>query len=385
MHLGAEPGGDLTAAVLGRRVHHQELVDQTSQALEALDDQPDRVRHLAAGEHHRHGLPLALEQDLRAGTGRGGRSGSPERLLSQAVARVLPSYPWEPVLDAGRDEELVASSREREQAGLAEPIPDDLHPALLKGLADSGVETLWAHQADALEAARRGHAIVTTGTASGKSLAFNLPVLDTLAGDPAARAFYLYPTKALAQDQARALARLGGRWLRHAIYDGDTPREERRAIRGRSSLILTNPDMLHVGVLPNHAGWGDVLANLAWVVVDEAHVYRGVFGSHVANVLRRLRRLARAYGSEPRFLLTSATIANPVELAERLTGSKSGSWTATARRAPSAGSRCGTRRLWTSASAGEPPRSRRRPTCWPTWWSARCARSASSSRAAEWS
>ena len=236
------------------------------------------------------------------------------------MARVLPSYPWEPVLEAGRDEELVASSREREQAGLSEPIPDHLHPMLLKGLADSGVEALWAHQADALQAAGRGHAIVTTGTASGKSLAFNLPVLDTLAGDPAARAFYLYPTKALAQDQARALARLGGRWLRHAIYDGDTPREERRAIRGRSNLILTNPDMLHVGVLPNHAGWGDVLANLAWVVVDEAHVYRGVFGSHVANVLRRLRRLARAYGSEPRFVLTSATIANPVELAERLTG-----------------------------------------------------------------
>ena len=236
------------------------------------------------------------------------------------MSRVAPSYPWDPVLDAGRDEELVASSREREQAEVAEPIPGDLHPALLDGLRAAGIGTLWAHQGDALEAARSGHAIVTTGTASGKSLAFNLPVLDTLAGDPAARAFYLYPTKALAQDQARGLARIGGRWLRHAIYDGDTPREERRAIRGRSNLILTNPDMLHVGVLPNHGSWGDLLANLAWVVVDEAHVYRGVFGSHVANVLRRLRRLARAYGSEPRFLLTSATIANPRELAERLTG-----------------------------------------------------------------
>jgi DEAD/DEAH box helicase domain-containing protein len=224
------------------------------------------------------------------------------------------------VLDPGREEELVATSREREQAGLPEPIPEDLHPAVREGLAGAGIETLWAHQADAWEAARRGHAIVTTGTASGKSLAFNLPVLDTLASDLAARAFYLYPTKALAQDQARGLARIGGRYLRHAIYDGDTPREERRAIRQRSNLILTNPDMLHVGVLPNHRSWGDVLANLAWIVVDEAHVYRGVFGSHVANVLRRLRRLARAYGSEPRFLLTSATIANPTELAERLTG-----------------------------------------------------------------
>jgi DEAD/DEAH box helicase domain-containing protein len=159
-------------------------------------------------------------------------------------------------------------------------------------------------------------------------------VLDTLASDPSARAFYLYPTKALAQDQARKLGGLaqaagsargaatasGGRFLRHAIYDGDTPREERPAIRQRSNLILTNPDMLHVGVLPNHRSWGDVLANLAWVVVDEAHVYRGVFGSHVANVLRRLRRLARAYGAEPRFVLTSATIANPRQLAEGLTG-----------------------------------------------------------------
>jgi DEAD/DEAH box helicase domain-containing protein len=224
------------------------------------------------------------------------------------------------VLDAGGEGELVASSIRAPQPGVSTPVPDDLHPALREALAGAGIEMLWSHQADALEAARHGHTIVTTGTASGKSLAFNLPVLDTLACDPAARAFYLYPTKALAQDQARKLAEQGGRFLRHAIYDGDTPREARRAIRGRSNLILTNPDMLHVGVLPNHSSWGDVLANLAWVVVDEAHVYRGVFGSHVANVLRRLQRLARAYGAEPRFMLTSATIANPRELAERLTG-----------------------------------------------------------------
>src|SRR5215204_1929382 len=173
-------------------------------------------------------------------------------VLSQSVSRAPTTYPWESVLEPGKDEELVASSREREQAGLAEPIPDDLHPALLEGLAAAGIESLWAHQADALEAARRGHAIVTTGTASGKSLSFNLPVLDTLAGDPSARAFYLYPTKALAQDQARKLSELGGRWLRHAIYDGDTPREERRAIRGRSNLILTNPDMLFFCVFGDH-------------------------------------------------------------------------------------------------------------------------------------
>ena len=155
--------------------------------------------------------------------------------------------------------------------------------------------------------------MITSGTASGKSLAFNLPVLDGIARDGKRRALYLYPTKALAQDQARGLASLRPPNLREAIYDGDTPREERPAIRRRSNLVLTNPDMLHVGVLPNHKSWGDFLANLGWVVVDEAHTYRGVFGSHVANVLRRLRRIARAYGGEPRFLLASATIANPVE------------------------------------------------------------------------
>ncbi len=163
--------------------------------------------------------------------------------------------------------------------------------------------------------------IVTTGTASGKSLCFNLPTLDVLCHDRRARAIYLYPTKALAQDQARALTALGlGDLLRPAIYDGDTPREARREIRRSANIVLTNPDMLHVGILPNHAAWADLFANLAVVVVDEAHVYRGVFGSHVANVLRRLRRIAAAYGTEPRLMLASATIANPVELAERLTG-----------------------------------------------------------------
>jgi DEAD/DEAH box helicase domain-containing protein len=236
------------------------------------------------------------------------------------MGRVRTRYPWDSLLETAAEGEVVASSREEPRAGVGAPIPDTVHPALREALSSAGIDELWSHQADAFEDARRAHTIVTTGTASGKSLAFNLPVLDTLAGDPSARAFYLYPTKALAQDQARKLHELGGRFLRHAIYDGDTPREERRAIRSRSNLILTNPDMLHVGVLPNHGSWGDVLANLAWVVVDEAHVYRGVFGSHVANVLRRLRRLARAYGAEPRFVLTSATIANPRQLAEGLTG-----------------------------------------------------------------
>jgi DEAD/DEAH box helicase domain-containing protein len=236
------------------------------------------------------------------------------------VPKTAAKTPWRDVIEAGRGEQLVRQARYGARPAETVPVPEELHPELRESLERGGIGELYAHQAEAFEAAMQGPVIVTTGTASGKSLAFNLPVLDTLARDRRARALYLYPTKALAQDQARKLHELRAPFLRHAIYDGDTPKEERRAIRGRSNLILTNPDMLNVGVLPHHRNWGDVLANLAWVVVDEAHVYRGVFGSHVANVLRRLRRLARAYGTEPRFVLTSATIANPLDLAERLTG-----------------------------------------------------------------
>jgi len=201
------------------------------------------------------------------------------------------------------------------------PIPDELSWRVAGALEQAGIEQLYAHQAEALERAFEGPTIVTTGTASGKSLCFQLPTLEVLANDPTARALYLYPTKALAQDQARSLSRFGlEKAIRPAIYDGDTPRAQRSAIRKRSNLIITNPDMLHVGILPHHAAWGDLFANLAFVVVDEAHVYRGVFGSHVANVLRRLRRAAAIHGTAPRFLLASATIANPVELAEGLTG-----------------------------------------------------------------
>jgi DEAD/DEAH box helicase domain-containing protein len=230
--------------------------------------------------------------------------------------------PWSDLLEAGRaDERLVREAYEGAREPQLEPIPADLHPAVRAGLERAGLDALYSHQAEALEAAWAGPTIVTTGTASGKSLCFNLPTLDVLCSDARARALYLYPTKALAQDQARALNAFGlQKQVRPAIYDGDTRREERSGIRRRSNLILTNPDMLHVGILPNHGAWGDFFANLAVVVVDEAHVYRGVFGAHVANVLRRLRRVARAYGTEPRFLFASATIANPVELAERLTG-----------------------------------------------------------------
>ncbi len=200
------------------------------------------------------------------------------------------------------------------------PIPDELDPRLHDALARAGISSLYLHQRDALTSAFAQTTIVTTGTASGKSLCFQLPTLETLITDPLARALYLYPTKALAQDQARSLHAFGLPQLRPAIYDGDTPSQERTLIRRRSNLVITNPDMLHVGILPHHAKWADFLANLAFVVIDEAHVYRGVFGSHVANTLRRLRRAAALHGSEPRFLLASATIANPAQHAAALTG-----------------------------------------------------------------
>lgn len=228
---------------------------------------------------------------------------------------------WREVIAPGADDgRLVTTSFVEPRPAVTVPFPRDLAPALAEALRAAGVERLYAHQNEALGEAAERHLIATSGTASGKSLSFNLPVLEGLARDPRRRALYLYPTKALAQDQARKLAELRLAFLRHAIYDGDTPREDRPALRRRSNLILSNPDMLNMAVLPHHKGWGDFLANLGWVVIDEAHTYRGVFGSHVANVLRRLRRVARLYGAEPRFLLASATIANPGELAERLVG-----------------------------------------------------------------
>ncbi len=230
--------------------------------------------------------------------------------------------PWSALLDAGlEDGRLVREAREGPTKARLINVPVELHPEVLAALERMGIERLYSHQAEAIHAATEGPTIVTTGTASGKSMCFNLPTLHILCEQTRARALYLYPTKALAQDQARALTSFGlPKRVRPAIYDGDTPREARAQIRRSANVVLTNPDMLHVGILPNHAAWADLFANLAVVVIDEAHVYRGVFGSHVANVLRRLRRIAAAYGTEPIFLMTSATIANPVELAERLTG-----------------------------------------------------------------
>jgi DEAD/DEAH box helicase domain-containing protein len=225
---------------------------------------------------------------------------------------------WDDLLHG--DEIAHVGTEPARDARLAQ-LPEELHPRIREALAAQGVDELYTHQRAAWDAAQRGeHVVITTGTASGKTLAFNLPVFDALAREPALRALYLYPTKALAQDQLRSLSAVRLPRLRAAIYDGDTESERRWQIRKWANLILSNPDMLHVGVLPHHDRWGNVLSNLRYVIVDEAHVYRGVFGSHVANVLRRLRRLARIYGAEPQFLLASATIANPGELAQRLLG-----------------------------------------------------------------
>ncbi len=205
------------------------------------------------------------------------------------------------------------------------PFPAGLHPALVDALRARGISALYTHQATAWQRAQAGqHLVVVTGTASGKTLCYNLPVLDRLLRDPQARALYLFPTKALAQDQLSVISdQLSvssglSSAIRVATYDGDTLADARPAIRATARLIISNPDMLHIGVLPHHTKWADFFGHLQFVVIDEMHAYRGVFGSHVANVLRRLKRIARFYGSSPQFILTSATIANPVELAERL-------------------------------------------------------------------
>jgi DEAD/DEAH box helicase domain-containing protein len=201
------------------------------------------------------------------------------------------------------------------------PLEPSLPDPLRARLAKRGVTRLYVHQAAAVDAVRRGeHVAVVTPTASGKTLCYNLPVLEHLAGDPGARAIYLFPTKALAQDQRDALVELAPEGVRVATYDGDTAPQDRRRIRDETHILLSNPDMMHVGILPQHLRWAEVLRRLRFVVIDDMHVYRGVFGSNVANVLRRLRRVCGFYGSRPQFICTSATIANPQEFTERLLG-----------------------------------------------------------------
>jgi DEAD/DEAH box helicase domain-containing protein len=210
------------------------------------------------------------------------------------------------------------------------PFPEELEPPLRQALAMRGISQLYTHQAEAIGHALSGrHTVVITPTASGKTLCYNAPVLNAILQDSSSRALYLFPTKALAQDQLAELHALAetlgsiAEGSREQIgvftYDGDTPQDARRTIRARAHLVLSNPDMLHSGILPHHPRWAKLFENLRYVIIDELHAYRGVFGSHLCNVLRRLRRVCRHYGSNPVFLCSSATIANPRELAERLT------------------------------------------------------------------
>ncbi|MFP4249612.1 MAG: DEAD/DEAH box helicase [Armatimonadota bacterium] len=198
----------------------------------------------------------------------------------------------------------------------------ELHPTVQQILADLGIERFYVHQARAIEAALGGeHVVTVTGTASGKTLTYVVPLAQRLYERPARRALLMYPTKALAQDQLRKLADFGaGRAFHAATYDGDTPKGDRRRIKRDAQVVLTNPDMLHIGILPYHHTWADFFRNLEYVVLDEVHSYRGVFGSHTANVIRRLRRICANYGSDPQFIACSATIGNPGGLFEELTG-----------------------------------------------------------------
>lgn len=226
---------------------------------------------------------------------------------------------------ADPDSPIRAIRHQPERAGEYEPIPESVAPTLRNTLESRGIPKLYSHQADSFRLCTEGkNVVVVTPTASGKTLCYNLPVLQRLVEDAGARAMYLFPTKALAEDQLHefqaALDAMGSD-IRAFTYDGDTPQDGRRAIRERANVVLTNPDMLHSGILPHHTKWAKCFENLRYIVIDELHYYRGVYGSHLANVLRRLRRICEFYGSQPQFICCSATIANPKELAEALTES----------------------------------------------------------------
>ncbi len=202
------------------------------------------------------------------------------------------------------------------------PFPDSLHPLLREALEHDGIHRLYSHQALAIEAIQNGKdVVIVTPTASGKTLCYNLPVLNLKLSKPESKAFYLFPTKALSQDQRvelQSLIERVGKPVSTYTYDGDTPQDARQAIRTKGDIVITNPDMLHTGILPHHTKWVSFFENLQFIVIDELHTYRGVFGSHMTNVLRRLDRICRFYGSTPQFICCSATIANPKELAEKL-------------------------------------------------------------------
>ena len=228
--------------------------------------------------------------------------------------------------------QLEASPSYRGQIACMEHIPpcearygtleDEINPELYSSLAASGLLPLYSHQAESINESLKGkNIIVVTPSASGKTLCYNIPVLNRILTRKGSRALYLFPTKALAQDQLRGLGGLtSGLGVKASTFDGDTPQDERAEIKRSARIVLTNPDMLHLGILPNHNSWSRLFRHLEFVVIDEAHTYRGVFGSHVANIIRRLRRISSFYGSSPQFILCSATIANPREHAENLTG-----------------------------------------------------------------
>src|SRR6201993_3600627 len=222
-----------------------------------------------------------------------------------------------------RQEEVLTAVRQiPARDAMFRPMPAWVTSALAEAYRAKGIQQLYSHQASTAELVRAGkNVVVVTPTASGKTLCYNLPVLNAILENADTRALYLFPTKALAQDQLAELQDLNTRLddqLGVLTYDGDTPSDARVAIRERGHIVLTNPDMLHTGILPHHTRWTRLFENLKYIVLDELHTYRGVFGSHLCNVLRRLRRIARFYGREPQFICCSATIANPDELASRL-------------------------------------------------------------------
>src|SRR5712692_3638839 len=244
--------------------------------------------------------------------------------LDAALDRLAPGRP--PERPDTPDLHVTSVRRLPAVAARYAPFPGALDERLRRALASRGVSQLYTHQAEAIDHALAGrHVVVTTPTASGKTLCYNAPVLHSILQDPSSRALYLFPTKALAQDQlaelhglCETIDRQAGERIGVFTYDGDTPQDARRTIRSRAHLVLSNPDMVHSGILPHHPRWAKLFENLRYVIIDELHAYRGVFGSHLCNVLRRLRRICRHYGSNPVFLCSSATIANPKELAERL-------------------------------------------------------------------
>ena len=252
---------------------------------------------------------------------RSGREGALQAALERLAPGPLPDRPDAP------DMHVTAVRRLPPVPARFEEFPEALDRRLVAALESRGISRLYSHQAHTIAHALAGrNAVVITPTASGKTLCYNAPILDAILKDHASRALYLFPTKALAQDQlaelqglTETLASQSSEQIGVFTYDGDTPQDARRTIRGRAHLVLSNPDMLHSGILPHHPRWAKLFENLKFVVLDELHTYRGVFGSHLCNVLRRLRRVCRHYGSNPVFLCSSATIANPVELAERLT------------------------------------------------------------------